>query len=147
MGHAVSFFVAGVPKTKGNLTAIPYRKAHGGLGVRTFDKKRDTVAWQSVVQYHAQDCMPQGAPFANVPVEVCLTFYLPKTGPKKRQFPIVKPDIDKLIRNALDALTGVYFKDDAQVCELTVSKFYDTHNSGRSGMNVELRVMDDVQLS
>jgi crossover junction endodeoxyribonuclease RusA len=33
-----------------------------------------------------------------------------------------RPDIDKLVRAVLDALTGVWFKDDAQVVDLIVAK-------------------------
>ena len=34
----------------------------------------------------------------------------------------VMPDIDKLARCALDALTGIVFEDDAQVTELRLRK-------------------------
>lgn len=33
-----------------------------------------------------------------------------------------KPDIDKLTRAVLDALTGIIWKDDDQVCQLVVTK-------------------------
>jgi crossover junction endodeoxyribonuclease RusA len=38
--------------------------------------------------------------------------------------PITKPDIDKLARAVLDALTGIVFRDDAQVVELEIVKRY-----------------------
>ena len=34
------------------------------------------------------------------------------------------PDLDKLVRAALDALTGIVFGDDGQVCELYAHKLY-----------------------
>jgi len=37
---------------------------------------------------------------------------------------IVMPDVDKLARCALDALTGVVFKDDAQIARLIAVKSY-----------------------
>jgi crossover junction endodeoxyribonuclease RusA len=37
---------------------------------------------------------------------------------------IAMPDVDKLARCALDALTGVVFKDDSQVTRLTVGKSF-----------------------
>ena len=43
---------------------------------------------------------------------------------KKRPDHTVKPDIDKLIRAVLDALTGIFYADDAQVDELYVTKMY-----------------------
>jgi len=38
--------------------------------------------------------------------------------------PVVKPDVDKLARALLDALTGVAYGDDAQVVEMHVCKTY-----------------------
>jgi Holliday junction resolvase RusA-like endonuclease len=35
----------------------------------------------------------------------------------KRPYPVVKPDIDKLMRAVLDSLTGVVYVDDSQVVE------------------------------
>lgn len=39
-------------------------------------------------------------------------------------WPCVRPDIDKLARAVLDALTGVLWTDDGQVCALEVEKHY-----------------------
>jgi Holliday junction resolvase RusA-like endonuclease len=41
-------------------------------------------------------------------------------------FPTVKPDTTKLVRAAEDALTGVLWRDDAQIVEQTASKHYGT---------------------
>ena len=48
----------------------------------------------------------------------------PKTLPKKVKEDIKRPDLDKLIRAVLDALTGIYFKDDAQVVQVFAGKRY-----------------------
>jgi Holliday junction resolvase RusA-like endonuclease len=37
---------------------------------------------------------------------------------------ITTPDLDKLQRSTLDALTGVLFKDDSQVCRILAMKCY-----------------------
>jgi crossover junction endodeoxyribonuclease RusA len=60
------------------------------------------------------------------PVDLNLVFVLrrPASAPKRRKRPAVKPDLDKLIRATLDALTGVLFLDDGQVCSLSVTKEY-----------------------
>ena len=44
---------------------------------------------------------------------------------RKRPLPIVKPDLDKLVRSVLDALSGVVFADDAQVTGLLTVKRYE----------------------
>jgi Holliday junction resolvase RusA-like endonuclease len=41
-------------------------------------------------------------------------------------YPTVKPDALKLARAVEDALTGVVYKDDAQVVEMTIRKVYST---------------------
>jgi crossover junction endodeoxyribonuclease RusA len=51
-------------------------------------------------------------------------FQRPPSAPKRRRLPAVKPDLDKLVRATLDALTGVLYLDDAQVCRLSVAKEY-----------------------
>jgi len=59
------------------------------------------------------------------PVTVNLTFLLPrrKAEPKRATPPHTrKPDLDRLIRACLDAMTGVVFTDDAQVTHLRCMK-------------------------
>jgi crossover junction endodeoxyribonuclease RusA len=62
----------------------------------------------------------------HVPVEVVLefTFRKPKGAPKRRTWPVVKPDIDKLIRATLDSLSGILYADDAQVVQVSSDKIY-----------------------
>jgi len=48
----------------------------------------------------------------------------PKTLPKKVKEDVKRPDLDKLIRAVLDALTGIYFRDDAQVVQVFAGKRY-----------------------
>lgn len=68
-------------------------------------------------------------PFAekHVPVSVAVDFYLrrPDSLSRKHRLPARKPDIDKLLRATLDALTGVGFHDDGQVVEIWTRKLYD----------------------
>lgn len=46
--------------------------------------------------------------------------------PSAPPFPIVKPDSTKLLRGVEDAMSGVVWRDDAQVVEQFVSKRYGT---------------------
>lgn len=50
-----------------------------------------------------------------------------------------KPDIDKLTRNTLDAMTGVIWRDDAQVCELHVHRSW---TEGQQGATIEIQELD-----
>jgi Holliday junction resolvase RusA-like endonuclease len=38
--------------------------------------------------------------------------------------PTKKPDLDNVVKSVLDSLNGIAYKDDAQVCELIVSRVY-----------------------
>ena len=60
------------------------------------------------------------------PVIVTVAFFLsrPKSL-KKGEIPHTKrPDLDKLVRGATDALTGIVWKDDAQAIEIRATKAY-----------------------
>ena len=62
------------------------------------------------------------------PTAVVLTvnFFLrrPASKAKKIIYPSVTPDIDKLLRGIFDALTGVAYEDDSQVCLVVMGKNY-----------------------
>ena len=60
------------------------------------------------------------------PVVLSVSFYLarPKSLPKKVRQHAKRPDLDKLIRGATDALTGIVWKDDAQVVTILATKAY-----------------------
>ena len=64
----------------------------------------------------------------------------PKSAPKTRRvWPDKRPDLDKLSRSVLDALTYVIFADDSQVVHLRATKDY-----GAPGVAVEIhRVFDN----
>lgn len=60
-------------------------------------------------------------------------FEIPKSTSKKKQqqmlnnevLPMVKPDTDNIAKSILDSLNGIAYKDDKQVAELIVYKFYN----------------------
>ena len=50
------------------------------------------------------------------PVRIGVRFYMPQPqSRRKERWPVVKPDLDKLVRSVLDALKGVAYEDDSQV--------------------------------
>lgn len=71
------------------------------------------------MQYRGLECLEK------TPMEVRLIFAMPRTKamkPTDSLAMVQRPDIDKLERAILDALTGVVFKDDSQVCILLAGK-------------------------
>jgi Holliday junction resolvase RusA-like endonuclease len=57
-------------------------------------------------------------------MKVTLLFIMPRPKTIKRPEPSVAPDLDKLVRAALDALTSVAYGDDGQVTEIHAMKIY-----------------------
>jgi crossover junction endodeoxyribonuclease RusA len=87
-----------------------------------------TIPYRQAVGYAALTARDSDAIFAgpHVAVSVQCDFYLkrPKGHLKKWTHPPTKPDIDKLCRATLDALTGILFADDGQVVGLKAVKHY-----------------------
>jgi Holliday junction resolvase RusA-like endonuclease len=88
-----------------------------------------------------QVTLVNGLPFEKGrPVTVEIDFYVKPLKKPVREFPSVSPDIDKLTRSVLDAISGrrkkatktkpaewipgVWLYDDAQVCRIVVTKVY-----------------------
>jgi Holliday junction resolvase RusA-like endonuclease len=65
-------------------------------------------------------------PIADGPVWIEVLFYFERPKSVKSRHKTTKPDIDKLIRSLLDALTGHLFKDDAQVTSCRAMKVFTT---------------------
>lgn len=129
--------VAGTPAPQGS-------KKHVGRGVMVESSKavkpwREAVKWAAI---EAHDGPPLDGPLS---VLIMFQFQRPKghygTGRNAAQVKAsaphsvaVKPDIDKLLRACLDALTGVIFRDDAQVVRVSASKTYGP----RPGAHIEV---------
>lgn len=120
----------GTAAPKGSARGFARRRRDGTTAVTITSDNRPTLkAWTAVVSAEAHAALegPAGGPYYDEgPLRVRATFYLqrPKSRRKADRHPDRKPDIDKLARAALDALTGVWFADDAQICELELAKRY-----------------------
>lgn len=71
----------------------------------------------------------------DAPILVDILFYLPKPKTVKRDYPTVAPDLDKLVRGCLDAITSAgVWRDDAYVVSVAARKVYasDVEPSGCS---------------
>jgi Holliday junction resolvase RusA-like endonuclease len=133
--------VLGLPIPQGSKRA--FRHATTGRVVLV-DANASLADWRALVSSRAQQAMAGRQPFTR-PCKASLGFYLPRpaghygTGrnagtlrPSAPLWPGVKPDLDKLIRAAFDALTvaGVW-RDDALCCGLSAWKAYaDTRPVG-----------------
>lgn len=123
----ISFKVTGHPAPQGSMRAFMRKGAR--YPVVTSDNW-NLKGWRQLVAYTAQQHAANG-PLAGG-VHVMLTFSLqrPKSLPKHVREHLKKPDIDKLARAVLDALTGILFVDDSAVVRLMATKRYaDPHEA------------------
>jgi crossover junction endodeoxyribonuclease RusA len=130
----IQFAVFGRPEPQGSKNAWVLPTKNGGKGraimydqnAKKMKPYRQEVSRAALATLHDLE-IERPLAGEHVPVSVELNFFFakPKSTKKSVLFPAVKPDVDKLIRSTFDALTGVLFKDDAQVVVVTARKFYD----------------------
>jgi len=123
----IAFTVRGLPVPQGALVRSPSGGLYNSRGAALGD-------WRHAISDECRRAM-SGLPALGGPVRVLATFYLPRPKghyrsdgqtlrPAAPAFPAGRPDVDKLARAALDALSAVAFDDDAQVVVLIAAKEY-----------------------
>ena len=122
----LEFTIFGIPQPQGSTRAFIPRG--WTRPVITTDNTK-LKPWRQELAHTAMVAMREcGAKMAvrGVPISITLTFYFekPKSEKKSAQHKVTKPDLDKLLRAVLDALTGIAYQDDAQVCECRVRKIF-----------------------
>ena len=125
----ISITVPGDPVPKGR----PRVTTRGGFA-RTYTPKK-TRDYEARIRAAAVEAMAGRPPtLAPVEVEIGAYFGVPKSWPdwKKRLFGFgesighaMRPDLDNVIKAALDALNGVAFADDAQVMDIRGIKYFN----------------------
>ena len=114
----LAFTLQGTPVSQGSMVRTSYGMRHSKpMAINVF---RDQVA--NAVTKTGIDELPLAGPLT-----MSVTFVLarPKSAPKRRMWPEVKPDLDKLVRALCDALTQCgAWGDDAQLIHLTATKRY-----------------------
>jgi len=115
----MTFVVEGPPATKGSTVSL---WSAGGRILTHTDSPR-LAAWTRAVQWSAKaarvPCVPKPG---GVRIEACCSYLAPRA--PAGAYPTRPPDVDKVARALLDALTGIAYVDDAQVVELLISKRY-----------------------
>ena len=88
-------------------------------------KKGALDRWEETIAATTKHCAElwrgEVAP-RGIPVELQLRFALVKPPSNRLDGPAGKPDVDKLARAVCDALTGVIYEDDSQICALRTDK-------------------------
>lgn len=132
--NEVRFEVIGLPAPQGS-------KRHVGRGVMVESSKK-VRPWREAVAWAGREAMA-GRPALDGPLRLEVSFRLPPTGRWSKtdsargwRWKPRKPDLDKLLRSTLDALTdAAVIADDARVCEIDAGK---TEVAGPSGAFIVL---------
>lgn len=119
--RSVTFTVVGIAQPKGSTRAFLPRGAR--FPVVTSDNPR-AKDWQYCVATQAQLVAHDGLFLGPVAVRVLFALPRPASLPRRVVAHVRKPDVDKLLRATGDALTGVLYRDDAQIVELHARKVY-----------------------
>lgn len=128
----IAFTVYGIAQPAGSKRAF----AHKSTGrIVVVDDAKGSRAWKTDVAKAARAHAP--AALLETPLKLEVLFVMPR--PKSHhgtgrnagvvkasapQWPTVKPDATKLLRAVEDALTGIVWRDDAQVVVQTACKVY-----------------------
>lgn len=116
----IRFFVPGRPSPQGSKA---FKGVRGGRGI-LIESSKEVGPWRERVALAAHGAMNHTAPQSGA-ISVVMQFVLPrpKSAPKTKPVLATKrPDIDKLVRAVLDALTNVCFRDDSQVTTIHAVK-------------------------
>jgi crossover junction endodeoxyribonuclease RusA len=114
-------------------TVIGHAQPQGSTRAFNVRGKRDPVVtsdnpnlkgWRLFVAHEAQRHAGAGPMYGGVQVTLDFALQRPKSLPKRTSQHLKKPDIDKLARAVLDALTGILYQDDSEVVRLEVTKRY-----------------------
>lgn len=144
-GACTHFFVPGIPVPKGSAKAFMRKGMRFPVVMQ--DNAEKQKPWASLIAYTAMQNNPV---LIATGVRVDMHFYFPrpksqvgKRGlkPSAPGAHLTKPDLDKLVRCVFDALTGICYHDDSQICSQEAHKgwvderFFD----GRAGVLITVR--------
>ena len=113
----ISFTAALIPVPKGRPRF--YRR---GRVVGTFTPQ-ETIKFENSLMALARPHAPLNP--IERPIKLWLQFRLPTK--KQRDYHDVRPDLDNLVKSAIDPLNGLFWKDDALIWDLKATKYFDNN--------------------
>lgn len=129
----IRFVVLGKPTTQGSHRPMVSSKGKGFLRPMMSEAMAE---WRSRIAEAARSVMGAHSPLS-CPVQVSVRFVMPR--PKRPTNAWPRGDCDKLQRALGDAMTGIVYGDDAQICQWVACKVYGSP----PGAEVEVREWPD----
>lgn len=124
-----NFFVPGVPAPQGS-------KRHVGNGILV-ESSKALGPWRDAVTVVAR-AMHRGPPIS--PAGLDVTFHLPVPKRRTREFPTVRPDLDKLLRGVFDGLTTAGVVQDDSV--IVAAQCWKVYAGGSEDVGATVRVYE-----
>lgn len=156
--HSCTFTVRGTPAPKGSSRA--FFKAGMKRAVVVKDNSERQKGWEQAVRDAIavdlfDGAMPEVPLFVDTAIAVTITFHMARPAghwgkgknagrllPSAPPRPRVKPDIDKLARSTLDAMTGSILDDDSRIADLTLAKRWA--EPGQEGATISVRAATEA---
>ena len=149
---AFTFTVRGEPAPQGSKSGFYNQRLKRVMLVESSSKCkpwRQEVMAAAIAAREAAGFAGDLVPMFEGPVHVTATFTVKKakSAPKRiRTFPVANPDLDKLVRSTLDAMTKAgIFRDDSYVVELSSAKRFP--NEGTDSLDTLGAVISVVPIS
>ena len=137
-GRAIAPGSVSRPLIELTIAGLPVAQGSKRWTGRTVIESNDKLLrpWRAAVAAEASEAMAGAEPLQG-PIRLHATFTFPRpkvhygtgrnAGQLKPGVPLarpIKPDLDKLVRALFDAMSGIVYRDDAQVVELVARKLY-----------------------
>ena len=139
MALVCAFTVYGTPRPQGSTRTRTFRDARGHVKTAiTHSNRESLMQWRadirSAVQLHAPELRTN---LVHGPIAIRIRFAMtkPPSVPKRRLFPVVAPDLDKLLRAVGDALEHTVLHNDSQIVGWEAWKVY---TEGQASATVEI---------
>lgn len=138
----ISFTVPGTPRPQGSTRS--FKHSMTGAVITAHQGEETLKPWRSDVKVAAIGAWERSPTMRAVQLKLAFTFGFLRTFRRKNgqlkdwamnEQHTKRPDLDKLQRAVLDALTGVVYLDDSQVVDVHATKRY----GDAPGLDVEIR--------
>lgn len=123
---SISITIPGNPAPQERPRARAYVDPRTGIAkAQIYQRKGPTKNYRALIAHEAALAMNGKEPLSG-PLELTIHFFLqkPKSKPKYKAWPDVRPDLDNYVKAVKDALKGIVYRDDAQVCVCVAKKGY-----------------------
>lgn len=145
---AISFSVPAVPVAQPRQRHRVVASGDKHFAMNYTPRTGPVQSFKATVRHAAREAY-QGAPLEG-PIYLSVAFYMPRPGRliwKKRPMPRCphssKPDLDNLVKAVKDALSGLLWRDDAQVARMSIIKEYAAGDE-QPGVGITLSMFPEV---